>query len=194
MEVVKRLLHRFWKWEHFWLCVLLVLTLALHFSIIFTPNKYVLDEEHYIQDARAILQGEETLRPEHAPLGKVLIVSGLAVFGDNMVGIVHPSKIYGAMAVGRPVLLIGPASCHIAEIIREYQVGWTVRQGDVAGVAEILQAINRTSLEELARMGERSRTAIRDHFSKDIQVARFCDVLERETRCATQARKHVHIA
>jgi predicted membrane-bound dolichyl-phosphate-mannose-protein mannosyltransferase len=58
----------------------------MHFSIINTPNQYVLDEEYYVQDARAVLQGEETLRPEHAPLGKIFFVAGLSIFGDNMLG------------------------------------------------------------------------------------------------------------
>jgi len=86
MEIVKRILYRLWRWEHLGICLLLLATLAMHFSIINTPNQYVLDEEHYIQDARNILQGGETLRPEHAPLGKDFIVGGLFIFGDNMLG------------------------------------------------------------------------------------------------------------
>ena len=43
--------------------------------------------------------------------------------GDAVVGIVHPCKIYGAMAVARPVLLIGPAPSHASEILEETDCG-----------------------------------------------------------------------
>ena len=36
----------------------------------------------------------------------------LISMGNEMVGIVHPCKVYGAMAVGRPLLLVGPRPCH----------------------------------------------------------------------------------
>ena len=36
----------------------------------------------------------------------------LVSMGSEMVGIVHPCKVYGAMAVARPVLVLGPAECH----------------------------------------------------------------------------------
>ena len=38
---------------------------------------------------------------------------------DTMVGITHPSKIYGAMAAARPILLLGPEPSHVSEIIDE---------------------------------------------------------------------------
>ena len=40
------------------------------------------------------------------------------VMGDQFVGIVHPCKIYNALAVGSPFLYIGPEESHIADIAR----------------------------------------------------------------------------
>ena len=53
--------------------------------------------------------------------------------GETQVGIVHPCKAYGAMAVHRPLLLLGPADSHIAELIRDHRIGWQVDHGDVEG-------------------------------------------------------------
>ncbi len=41
----------------------------------------------------------------------------VVVMGDAMVGLVHPCKIYNIMAVGAPVLYIGPRRSHVAEIL-----------------------------------------------------------------------------
>ena len=40
----------------------------------------------------------------------------VVVMGDLFVGLVHPCKIYNAMAVGAPVLYIGPRLSHVTEI------------------------------------------------------------------------------
>src|SRR5262249_10288388 len=55
----------------------------------------------------------------------------LVSMGNAMVGIVHPCKIYGAMACGRPVLLIGPRASHAGELIERHHCGWRIDHGNV---------------------------------------------------------------
>jgi dolichyl-phosphate-mannose--protein O-mannosyl transferase len=86
MEIVKRLLNNLNKWEYTWLCLLVIITLALHISIINQPNTLVFDEQHYVKDARTILEKHTTERIEHPPLGKLMITGGIAIFGDNPIG------------------------------------------------------------------------------------------------------------
>jgi len=86
MEIAKRLLNNLNKWEYTWLCFLVIVTLALHFSIIYQPNTLVFDEQHYVKDAQIILEKHTTERTEHPPLGKLMIVAGISLFGDNPVG------------------------------------------------------------------------------------------------------------
>lgn len=38
--------------------------------------------------------------------------------GDNMSGIVHPCKIYGALSIGRPVLCLGPEDSYLSDVIK----------------------------------------------------------------------------
>jgi len=80
---IKRNLSRAYRWEYFWLCLLLVVTLILHLVIIASPSELILDEAHYIPDARNIMENQETLRTEHPPLAKLFIVAGIELFGDN---------------------------------------------------------------------------------------------------------------
>jgi colanic acid biosynthesis glycosyl transferase WcaI len=76
-------------------------------------------------------------------------------------GAVVPSKFFGAIAAGRPVLFIGSASSGIAAWIRELAVGWVLDTGLSAADYEI--AIERTvrELQELAR----DRTLLHKLFS-----------------------------
>jgi predicted membrane-bound dolichyl-phosphate-mannose-protein mannosyltransferase len=80
---IKRLLSRIYHREYFWLCLLVAVTLAMHFYIINNPRELILDEQHYVNDARNIIEKHETLRPEHPPLGKLFVVAGIKLFGDN---------------------------------------------------------------------------------------------------------------
>jgi dolichyl-phosphate-mannose-protein mannosyltransferase len=99
MEIVKRLIYRLDRWEYTWLCLLVILTLTLHFAVITSPSEVIFDEQHYVPDARSILNGEESARVEHPSLGKLFIVSGLIIFGDNPFGWRSFSVIFGAAVI-----------------------------------------------------------------------------------------------
>ncbi len=99
--------------------------------------------------------------------------------GDNMVGIVHPCKVYGAMTVARPVLLLGPAQCHISDLIEKHRFGWSIGHGDVAGAEKVLLEILATPPEELQAMGQRAARAIAGTMGRKQLLGQFCDVLQR---------------
>jgi predicted membrane-bound dolichyl-phosphate-mannose-protein mannosyltransferase len=80
---IKDKLYRLYKWEYFFLCVIVIATLIMHFCIVTRPTDLILDEQHYIKDARNIMQNHESLRTEHPPLAKLIIVAGIKTFGDN---------------------------------------------------------------------------------------------------------------
>lgn len=86
METLKKLIVRFSRWEYSGLCLLVLVMLVLHLSIVMQPNEPLFDELHYVPDARNIIQGEGTDRPEHPPLSKLFIVGGIQLFGDNPLG------------------------------------------------------------------------------------------------------------
>ena len=102
----------------------------------------------------------------------------LVAMGNKMVGIVHPCKIYGAMAAGRPVIALAPRESHLTEIVLESGIGWHVEQGDVSGAKSVLRTAATIPLAKLAEMGRRARTVVDDRFSRSMLLGRFCDVLE----------------
>jgi colanic acid biosynthesis glycosyl transferase WcaI len=98
--------------------------------------------------------------------------------GAEVVGIVHPCKIYGAMAVGRPVLFFGPRESHAGEILQLRRIGWRVDHGDVQGaIAAIHEAASMPRPARLA-MGITAAGVISGQFSKRDLLLRLCNLIE----------------
>ncbi len=55
---------------------------------------------------------------------------------ESAAGLLVPSKLYAALAVGRPSIFIGPAESETAEIITGFHAGAVVAQGDGQGLAD----------------------------------------------------------
>jgi hypothetical protein len=99
--------------------------------------------------------------------------------GNEMVGIVHPCKIYGAMAAGRPILYLGPRPSHVADLLDAHGFGWLVSHGDVAGCERAIQAIRATPPEKLRDMGRTAKRVLEESLTQRLLCGRFCDALER---------------
>jgi colanic acid biosynthesis glycosyl transferase WcaI len=103
----------------------------------------------------------------------------LVSMGANMVGIVHPCKVYGAMAAARPILYLGPRRSHVGELVETIDIGWHVEHGDVTAMVAALREIAQAPDEALAARGARARAALGAELSQQRLLAAFCDVLER---------------
>ena len=120
------------------------------------------------------------LRPyaDRADLAKSLAVRdiGLVTQRDVCCGTVVPSKVYGLLAAGRPVLFIGPANAMPARIIRNFGCGWHVAVGDVQAVTRLLlHLIDHPA--EIYRAGARGRQALLENFDLPIGVARIAEII-----------------
>lgn len=100
----------------------------------------------------------------------------LVSMGDAMVGIVHPCKLYGAMAVGRPILSLGPDHSHIADLVGTETLGWHVGHGDVDGMLRALREIAEADTALLDEIGRRAALVIGRRLSRDVLLGRFCDL------------------
>ncbi len=103
----------------------------------------------------------------------------LVSVGDDVVGVVHPCKVYGAMAVAKPILLLGPDPCHVSDLIRDHNIGWHIKHDDVDGAVATINEILATPSDELEAMGQRAKQVIDDHLSMKVLRGRFCDIVER---------------
>ncbi len=106
-------------------------------------------------------------------LGETLAAAhiGLVTQKSETVGSVVPSKVYGLMAAGRPVLYIGPASATPARVIRKHACGWHYDCGDVDGVVALLKHLmDRPDL--IREAGVRARHALETEYDRPIGVRR----------------------
>jgi len=88
------------RWQHFGLAALIIATFFLHLSVIMLPDRVVFDEQFYVEDARRIINGGVTERAEHPPLGKMIEVGSMELFGDNQFGWRMAAVIFATAAVG----------------------------------------------------------------------------------------------
>ena len=102
----------------------------------------------------------------------------LVSVGQDIVGICHPCKIYGSMAVSRPILLLGPNPCHVSDIIDGQEIGWSLEYGDVDRAEQIIRDIYACSHEQRQQMGRRAREVVDQRFTKTHLCGKFCDVVE----------------
>ena len=58
---------------------------------------------------------------------------------DEAAQFVVPSKLYAALAVARPCILIGSKQSETAKVIRDFETGCVVAQGDVDGLVEAIK-------------------------------------------------------
>jgi dolichyl-phosphate-mannose-protein mannosyltransferase len=80
---IKQTAVHFYRWEYFWLFLIVLAVLIAHFPVIAYASTPIGDENYYITDAGNISNNHKTLRVEHPPLAKLLILTGIKMFGDN---------------------------------------------------------------------------------------------------------------
>lgn len=101
----------------------------------------------------------------------------VVVMGDAFVGIVHPCKIYGVLAVDAPVLFIGPRHSHIGDLLAQdaRAAGQMVSHGDVAGAVEAIRAAHPL------RQRSRGHEIIAGQFDPRVLMSRMATVIEGAT-------------
>jgi glycosyltransferase involved in cell wall biosynthesis len=93
-------------------------------------------------------------------------------------GIVVPSKFFGSLAVGRPVLYAGPAESSIAGWIREHDVGLRLDDANINEVTERLHALIDDPAD-LIGWRARARDTYSQEFSKGVVNDRWDALLRR---------------
>jgi len=114
---------------------------------------------------------------------------GLVTQKNECLGSAVPSKTYGIMAAGRPILFIGPKESTPARIIEQYNCGWQVECGDVRGLLELLDCLSAQP-ELIAAAGARSYRAFVANYQRSIGVARIISIIGSETAVEATANAH----
>jgi glycosyltransferase involved in cell wall biosynthesis len=104
----------------------------------------------------------------------------VVVMGDPFVGVVHPCKIYNILAVGAPVLYIGPNPSHITEILQRLGPDHPWASCPNGDILQLVRQIQR--LMDDAPAGSRQiPVEVAAAFSKNALLPRMVAELERRS-------------
>lgn len=101
---------------------------------------------------------------------------GLVTQRPETLGTLVPSKTYGIMAAGRPVLFIGPRQSTTAQIVASHQCGWHIEPGDSGALSSLLERLSHNP-EEIRYTGASARRAFLDFYDKPVALNRLNRVL-----------------
>ncbi len=90
--------------------------------------------------------------------------------------LVAPSKLYPALAAGRPVAIICSKYSYLRKLMQEGDCGATFENGDAEGLAEFIRLLSRDQL--LAEwMGKAARKYMQNNFTPEIISQQYLKVL-----------------
>ncbi len=100
----------------------------------------------------------------------------LVTLRPDMKGLSVPSKIYGILAAGRPVIFVGPEESEAAAIVHEAQCGYVIRPGDHQGVVRALISY-RDEQGLMNQHGRCARAYFDAHCSRPLGTGQFVQLL-----------------
>jgi hypothetical protein len=104
----------------------------------------------------------------------------LVSLAEKWTGSVVPSKFFGALAIGRPVLFAGSESCCIGQWIRQFQIGWVLNdQTQPIVLKEIREYAG--SDQSRAGMNTHCQAVYQRHFAREIQLNRWIALISGTT-------------
>ena len=89
----------------------------------------------------------------------------------SLEGLIVPSKFYGVIAVGRPVIFIGARDGEVARLIEQCRCGVVVEPGDAEGLVRAIRSIE-------PEMGPRGRAMYVERFAPEHAFAAWERVLQ----------------
>lgn len=95
---------------------------------------------------------------------------------ESWTGTVVPSKFFGSLAIGRPILFVGSAECAIAQWIKQHEVGWHLTEANLLAILAELKQL-ASNAERRAAINWHCQQVYRTHFSKASQLRSWRDLL-----------------
>jgi len=101
----------------------------------------------------------------------------LVSLAPESVGIVHPCKVYGALAIGRPVIAMAPLDSYLADIVRSHDVGWLCTEPTAAALADLVGRADACGPLERARLSASAKQLTTASYRSDRLSDAVCDLL-----------------
>ena len=95
-------------------------------------------------------------------------------------GVSCPSKAYGIMAAGKPILGVLESGTEVRGLIEDSGCGKCCEPGDYVEVADLIRwYIENAGTGEVKRMGQNGRKFLEDNLTKDISVEKYISEIKK---------------
>jgi glycosyltransferase involved in cell wall biosynthesis len=101
----------------------------------------------------------------------------VVVMGEPFVGTIHPCKVYNVLAINAPLLCIGPAQCHVADLLAELHSPAVTAHVPHGATSDLLAALRRMAASP-ARLDPATTRPALGRFSRQTLLPRFIALLE----------------
>lgn len=135
-----------------------------------------------LQAARDSMGLEHFIIEGYVPEGEVPSVLAAAdvaliTLRDEMLGVMSPSKLHSVLAMGLPILYVGPAGGNVHEAIERFGCGVSLRHGDVEGVVTFLAHL-RSDPSARQEYSRKARHAFDAAYNDQVALAKFDSLLD----------------
>lgn len=93
-------------------------------------------------------------------------------------GLIVPSKLYGVMAVGRPIIFVGDPDGEVARVIGAAQCGKSFVPGDVEGIVEYLRLLG-ADVQRRYQLGANARLYCEKELTRRMRIGEWRQLVER---------------
>jgi glycosyltransferase involved in cell wall biosynthesis len=101
---------------------------------------------------------------------------GIISFAPGMAGVSVPSRMYNILASGKPIIAVADDPSELARLVREEDVGWVVRPGDVGGIAAAIYEAKAVPAL-LARKGAHARNVAETKYTYERVISSYSSAL-----------------
>lgn len=102
----------------------------------------------------------------------------LVVMGDSYVGINHPCKIYGVLAIEKPFVFVGPEECHVKDLMNEVNYGYFVQHGESEKLVDILRDFRRQVDNDKPVEVKGGREIVKNSYSRKVVINKMINSLQ----------------
>jgi glycosyltransferase involved in cell wall biosynthesis len=139
-----------------------------------------------LKELAKVLEVEQLLFMGYQPrevLADSLSAADVHVIGlaRGLSGYVVPSRLYGVLAVGRPVIAAAEADSETAKVVEHVGCGVVVPPGRPELLARAIREAHDGELP-LGELGRRGREWVADEGGRDVAVERYRSLLQEVTR------------
>lgn len=101
----------------------------------------------------------------------------LITLNESALGIISPSKLHSSLAMGLPVVYVGPEGGNVDQAIRRFDCGASVRHGGVEQFVDFIESL-RTNKELLSEYGRNARSAFEQAYNDRVTLPKFDEIID----------------